>query len=191
MKKTGRIVITTVLLLAHPVSVFADTRDIAKLTAAAKNGDAIAQYNLGEAYLLGNGVDKDGDQAARWYRKSASQDYAPAEYRLGALYVRVEGNPQTDVLEDPLLADKWLHKAAEQGSGDAMRTLGRMYQSGAGVDKNEVQAFMWLDLAAAENDASGTELRNAMLKSMSPDKLAEARNLSDKWKRDHPKLFPQ
>jgi hypothetical protein len=45
---------------------------------AAKQGNAPAQYNIGRIYHLGLGVDANMDEALKWYRMSAAQDYEQA-----------------------------------------------------------------------------------------------------------------
>ena len=52
----------------------------------AKNGDAEAQDYLGYAYNMGTGVEKDYDEAVKWYRKAAEQGHAPGQSRLGKMY---------------------------------------------------------------------------------------------------------
>ena len=42
-------------------------------TKAAEQGDAGAQYNLGNCYRAGTGVKKDEKEAVKWYTKSAEQ----------------------------------------------------------------------------------------------------------------------
>jgi len=42
----------------------------------------LAQYNLGLAYELGNGVEIDPLQAIEWYVLSHSQGFNPAQKRL-------------------------------------------------------------------------------------------------------------
>ena len=42
---------------------------------AAEQGNVIAQFNLGELYFYGWGVDQNDTEAARWYRKAAEQGY--------------------------------------------------------------------------------------------------------------------
>ena len=44
-----------------------------KLLSLAKHGDANAQYDLGEAYYHGKGVDKDLFEAVKWYKLAADQ----------------------------------------------------------------------------------------------------------------------
>ena len=53
----------------------------------AEQGDADAQFALGEYYYRGaeDGV-QDYEQAVYWYRKAAEQGYADAQYKLGYCY---------------------------------------------------------------------------------------------------------
>lgn len=46
----------------------------------------VAQYNIGVAYSLGRGVEKDLSVCASWLEKSALQGNAPAQYNLGRMY---------------------------------------------------------------------------------------------------------
>lgn len=52
-------------------------------------GDARAQFKLARAYDKIEGVEcvkLDYEEATRWYRKSAEQGYAKAQYNLGVAY---------------------------------------------------------------------------------------------------------
>ncbi len=49
---------------------------------AAEQGFADAQYNLGLAYLHGQGVKKDDQEAADWFRKAAEQGQSRAQTHL-------------------------------------------------------------------------------------------------------------
>ena len=53
----------------------------------AKQGEAIAQYNLGVMYVNGHGVTQDDAEAVKWYRKAAQQGYALSQHNLGFMYV--------------------------------------------------------------------------------------------------------
>ena len=48
-------------------------------------GDAEAQFQLGECYETGDTVDKDLQQAAKWYRMAAEQGHEPAKEALARL----------------------------------------------------------------------------------------------------------
>ena len=52
---------------------------------AAEQGNADAQYGLGCCYEEGHGVDKDLNEALKWYRKAAKQRNKGAKDRLKAL----------------------------------------------------------------------------------------------------------
>ena len=50
---------------------------------SAEQGDAKAQFNLGNRYYNGQGVPQDYKEAVKWYRLSAEQGVAQAQYNLG------------------------------------------------------------------------------------------------------------
>jgi TPR repeat protein len=54
---------------------------------AADQGDAGAQYNLGEMYQYGVGVAQDHKQAVYWTQKAADQGHKTAERKLGILRI--------------------------------------------------------------------------------------------------------
>src|SRR4051812_39033386 len=49
----------------------------------AENGDAVAQYYLGDLYDKGRGVPQDYAEATKWYRRSAEQGLPLAQHLLG------------------------------------------------------------------------------------------------------------
>jgi TPR repeat protein len=55
--------------------------------AAARQGNAIAQFNIGNVYRRGDGVDQSDRKAVFWYQKAAKQNYAPAQNALAYMYV--------------------------------------------------------------------------------------------------------
>ncbi len=78
----------------------------------ADQGDAKAQFYLGNMYLYGEGVPQNYAEAMKWFRLSAVQGFVGAQYWLGGMYDRGEGVPQ-----DYAEAVKWYRLAAEQGPG--------------------------------------------------------------------------
>jgi TPR repeat protein len=104
-----------------------------------------AQYNLGNMYDEGQGVQQDFKQAAAWYRKGAAQGFAEARYNLGLMYEQGKG-----VQQDYKQATTWCRKAAEQGLAQAQCSLGLMYYNGEGVQQDYKQAVAWYRKAAAE-----------------------------------------
>lgn len=62
---------------------------------AASHGLAEAQYYLGVAYTLGEGVEPDAARAADLFRRAAKGGYAPALYDLALAYLDGAGVPRS------------------------------------------------------------------------------------------------
>ncbi len=60
----------------------------------ANEGDAEAQFYVGEIYEKGLGIAPDYDLAVLWYNKAAEQGYSSAMVNLGYLYEKGFGVPQ-------------------------------------------------------------------------------------------------
>ena len=148
----------------------------------ADQGDARAQYNLGDMYCNGHGVPKDYAEAVKWWRKSADQGFAVAQFNLGAMYANGKGVPQ-----DYGEAVKWYRKAADQGLDGAQHDLGLMYATGQGVPQDYVEAHKWLNLAAARapdkvTRDTATHNRGVIASKMTADQVSEAQKLAREWK---------
>ena len=75
----------------------------------AEQGDAAAQYKLGDMYRYGWGVELDFAEAVRWYRKAAEQGHAESQYEFG-LFLSVGLGVRQDTVE----AYKWLSLAVSR-----------------------------------------------------------------------------
>jgi len=104
-------------------------------------------YNLGEKYYYGTGVNKDYTQAAYYFRYAAEQGHAEAQNYLGHMYQFGCG-----VTQDYTEAVKWYRKAADQGNAAAQYALGIMYQYGYGVEQSKWQARYWYQQAANQGN---------------------------------------
>lgn len=104
----------------------------------AKEGDAVAQYNIGLIYENAYGVLKDYKEAAEWYRKSAKQGFEDSEFSLGYLYSTGDGVPR-----DYKKASKWYRRAAEKDLAIAQYHLGWLYTVGYGVPYDLSLAKHW------------------------------------------------
>ena len=85
------------------------------LTQAADQGDNYARVMLGEMLLEGTGVKSDWFSGSEWIRKSAVAGFAPAQFRLGVIYL--VGNKSTP--HDDIESLAWFIVAAEAGSKSA------------------------------------------------------------------------
>jgi hypothetical protein len=89
-------------------------------------------------YANGQGVKQDHGEAVRWYRKSADQGLATAQYNLGIMFANGQG-----VKQDHGEAVRWYRKSADQGHAEAQCNLGIMYANGHGVKQDHVEAIRW------------------------------------------------
>ncbi len=143
----------------------------------AEQGDASAQFYLGDMYDKGLGVPQDYQEAARWYQKAAEQGVASAQFSLAVMFFKGQGVP-LDYAE----AVKWYRLAAEQRHAGAQNNLGYMYYKGQGVPQNYIQAHMWASLATAQGIKDSAKGLEILKKKMSPAQIAEAQRLSREWK---------
>jgi len=73
---------------------------------AAEQGDAVAQFRVGQIYEMGISATPDYAAAALWYRKAADQGNRPAQINLAVLYEKGLG-----VKQDPVAALNLYRKA--------------------------------------------------------------------------------
>ena len=85
------------------------------LNQAAVQGDNYARVLLAEMLLEGDGVAADWQRGMEWMQKSAAAGFAPAQFRLGVIYL--VGDKTTPKNEIEALA--WFIVAAESGSKTA------------------------------------------------------------------------
>ncbi len=119
----------------------------------AAKGDADAQFNMGQAYKLGKGVQQDMKRAEAWYRKAAEQGHIKAADTLGL--VLFQENRKTEALP-------FLQAAAERGEPRAQYILGIAHFNGDLVGKDWVRAYALMSRASA----SGLEQATRSLATM-------------------------
>jgi hypothetical protein len=79
---------------------------------------ANAQFKLGHAYSIGQGVSKDYAKALKWYRAAASQGHARAQFDLGAAYANGTG-----IKADKETAMDWFFEAGQSFISEGKRDL--------------------------------------------------------------------
>lgn len=117
------------------------------------NGDADAQFNLGQAYKLGRGVPVDFKLAEGWYRKAADQGHFQAEDNLGLILFQ-NG--------DRAKAMPYIEKSANRGEPRAQYVLATALFNGDLAKKNWVRAYALMTRASA----SGLSQASASLAQM-------------------------
>ena len=128
----------------HAQQSDADRKTFENRKAKAEQGDARFQCALGEIYDFGlYGVTKNSEEAVKWYRMAAEQNFAQAQYDLGSCYSTGQG-----IAKDDTEAVKCYRKAADQNLAQAQYNLGVCYHDGVGVMQDYAQAVEWFRKAA-------------------------------------------
>ncbi|MFN0291580.1 tetratricopeptide repeat protein [Pedobacter helvus] len=109
---------------------------------AADLGFAPAQYEVGNCYYFGNGVEKNYVEALKWYHLAANKGNAQAMKRIADCYFMALGMER-----DVRTAYNWFLKSANNGESEAMLQLARFYQNGIVVPINAQKSGIWKERA--------------------------------------------
>jgi len=145
-------------------------RKFEEYRAQAENGQPWAQDKLGYCYAAGEGVDKNDDEALKWFRKAshvtagqvsaealkffrkaAEGGNADAQYEMGFACDDTLGS-----VFDRTESRMWFRKSAEQGHPESQCYVGIEYVShsggGWGHEPDDVEAAKWLRKAAEQGN---------------------------------------
>ena len=151
---------------AKPIPSPEGTEDFRETLILAKSGDAEAQYKVGNFLDRGEQVKQDRVEAERWLRKAAEQGLRDAQMSLGMVYFNGWAPMRRDFKE----AAKWYYLAAMQGEPNSPSLLAMMYDTGFGLEKDLVQAYIWYSLNPRWKEKRGDEIAATL----TPEQLAKA-----------------
>ncbi|MBM3491859.1 MAG: sel1 repeat family protein [Alphaproteobacteria bacterium] len=135
----------------------------------ARQDDAAAQRNLGQLFRLGQGVQQDFAEAAKWYGRAAELGLPSAQANLAALYLNGQGVPR-----QPAEAARLYESAARQGLALAQHNLGLLHYRGEELPRNEAVGLGWLNLAAKSGFQPALDALSAIVKGGGPPALLSA-----------------
>ena len=115
---------------------------------AAADNDPQAQLQLALCYTKSDELE-DGEAAFQWFKCSADQGNADAQFQLAVRYDN--GAPGTEVA-DPAEALRYYLMAAKQGHINAQFNAGSAYAYGTGVEKDSFASNQWFYRAAQQED---------------------------------------
>jgi TPR repeat protein len=121
----------------------------------AEQGNAAAQFQVGDIYTKGAGVPKDYSQALQWLRRSAAQKNSSALLRLRFMYKDGEGVAEDAAQADRLCAE-WVQllSMVDPGDAQAMFDRGRVYAAGiCGHTRDVALEAIWYRKAAEQGHA--------------------------------------
>jgi TPR repeat protein len=137
------------------------------------NGDVDAQFNLGQAYMSGRGVDLNENKAEVWFGLAANQGHLQAINSYGLLLFkngqRAEAMP-------------YLDKSAERGEHRAQYIMGTAYFNGELVEKNYVKAYALMILAAEAGLPQASSSLKSMDEFLPEDERQKALYMSEEMK---------
>ena len=129
----------------------ADTIDNNKLINLFRNagqGDKVSQDIVGAIYEEGfSNLPQDYREALKWYKLSALQGFADAEFNVGRFYY--DG---LVINVDYKEAIRWWKLSASHGSSRAQHNLGVSYRDGVGTAIDYSEAMNYFKLAAAQGE---------------------------------------
>lgn len=129
------------------------------LQKAAQAGDAVAQYELGAMYYLGNyGENKDYVAAKYWLSLASEQNHAIATFVLGLIYYKGLGVEQN--------MEKFVQlclKSAQLGYGRAQICAALMYARGEGLPEVPEHAIYWAKKAVDQGEPGADRIYQTLL----------------------------
>jgi hypothetical protein len=163
-------------------------------------------FNLGIMYDDGQGVTQDYVEAYKWLslamaratgerhkmvaaaRDRVAQLMTPAQIaeaqNLAGEWRSQTAAPQTPGQTDAQFVETF-RAAAATGNAAAMFILGAMYRDGQRVLQDDVEAYLWMSLAAdrltGENQKTSAESRDRLAALMTPARIAEAQKRVAEW----------
>lgn len=174
-----------------------ETKDFRKglrrLDKMAQDGDADAQYLLGDIYLTGRQVPLNPRQAVFWLRKAAKNGQADAIFKIAILYhsgFQLDQDAGTNILSvaleqgepDHTKAFDWALRAAEMGQPDAMALVAHILTHGPDEMRDISRARAFYEKSASLESVHGLQgYALALLEeNASDDARAQALGLLDR-----------
>lgn len=135
----------------------------------AEAGDPDAQFNMGQAYRLGRGVEQNTNQAIDWFERAARQRHEQAGTNLGLLLF------QTGQAREAM---PWLQEAANRGDPRAQYVFGTALFNGDVVQRDMPRSYALMSLAAGQGFPQAADQLRQMEGAMTPQDLEAGRGIA-------------
>ncbi len=128
---------------------FYENQAISIIKASAHEGEADAQFQLGLAFLLGDGVSKSNEKAFYYYKLSAEQNLAEGQFELAECYADGIGVKKSEE------SAKYYYKlSSDQGFAFAQFHFGLRLLLGRGLKQSFNEAVEYFKLVLTSTDVS-------------------------------------
>lgn len=184
----------------------------ATLEPLAQNGDAVAQYYLGDL-IVRFAAPPHKPEGVIWLQQSAQAGVPDAMNQLAQILAdgRIVARNDQKATElfmqaaslghlpaynnlgirsaqgvgrapDPLDASEWFRLAADQGFAESQFNLAVLYVNGQGVKRDLAEAYKWLTLAAKQGHQEAARQRPMVAMQMTPQDIQEGEKRAAAWR---------
>lgn len=158
------------------------TQAYARYEAASREGNGLADFNLGLFHRMGWGRVPDAAGACKWFGRAATANLPAAQHFYGDCL-----RDGTDGVSQPAEAAQWYRRAIDQGYAAALCPLGELLFDGRGVVQSQPKGLALCRQAAESGDlAAQRHLAALLLRAAPPDHAAAIDWLTRAAQRDDP-----
>ncbi|CAG8648448.1 15945_t:CDS:2 [Acaulospora colombiana] len=126
--------------------------------ANSESGSSDAKFWIGELYWKGKYVEKNLDQALKYYKEAADEGHTKAKFRYAVSFHNLYFDNEPMLLENSRLIIDNLRAAAADGHEEAQYMLGEIHQEGKfGTKIDEKLAKNYYEMAATKNHKKAIE----------------------------------
>lgn len=109
--------------------------------------------------------------------RAEKRQSAPDMLKVGKRYLKGIG-----IKKNPPLGARWVLRAAELGSTEALHVLGILHYNGEGVKRNLIESYKWFTLAIKRGFQASTALRSERVTPrLSPEQITNAKHRAAAW----------
>ena len=147
--------------------------------AAAAEGNAAAERQIGFMYYRGTGQTQSNTEAVSWFERAAAHGDLQSQINLGQMYENGLSVPQSNER-----SAYWYRMAAEQGDRSSQFRLGEICYLGEGVPKDRAEAVKWWRVATRIDDDTTARMRptiDPVLHKIDREALGEGQRRADAW----------
>lgn len=145
---------------------------------SADKGYPMAFFDVGWMNTYGEGTPQNYAEAIKWYKKAAEKGNAQGQFMLGTAY-RIGNGIEKNEAEGV----RWIKKSAAQEHVLAQLSLASLYTLGKGVEQDRLKALMWFNLASSYGNEAAIKGRNALIRTLTQQQIAEAQDLATECKK--------
>ena len=138
----------------------------------AEAGDVNAQYIVGSMCEFGLGTPQHYMEARRYYELAYKQEDVRAIIKLGVIHY----HGLLGMGVNHVAAKKILEDVARNGFPEAQYYLALIHEKGEGVEVNNVEAYIWYNIASANGYEDATIARDRVVKSLNPKEIKNAQD---------------